>query len=37
MALSLVDIKYFKMAVGLENIGKETAIDISARCPVCGD
>lgn len=32
-----IDIKYFKIAVGNENIGKETDVDISARCPICGD
>jgi len=37
MALDRLDIRYFKLAVGLDNIGKETSIDISARCPVCGD
>lgn len=37
MSLNQIDIKYFKLAVGLENIGKETSSDISARCPVCGD
>ena len=31
------DIKFFKLAVGLENLGKETDKDVSARCPVCGD
>jgi hypothetical protein len=36
MSLSNTDIRYFKLAVG-ENIGKETDVDISARCPVCGD
>lgn len=35
--LSRISIKYFKMAVGLNAIGKETDVDISARCPVCGD
>lgn len=25
------------MAVGIDNIGKETTVDIAARCPVCGD
>lgn len=37
MALSRIDIKYFKMAVGTERLGKETDHDIAARCPVCGD
>lgn len=32
-----VDVRYFKLAVGLDNIGKETSVDITARCPVCGD
>lgn len=35
--LNKVDVKYFKMAVGLDRIGRETDIDISARCPICGD
>lgn len=35
--LNTIDIRYFKQAVGLDNIGKETSIDITARCPVCGD
>lgn len=35
--LDNIDIKYFKLAVGQENIGKETKVDISSRCPVCGD
>jgi len=35
--LDRTDVKYFKLAVGLDRIGKETDIDISARCPVCGD
>lgn len=30
-----VDVKYFKKVV--TNLGKETDVDISARCPVCGD
>lgn len=33
--LKHVDIKYFKMAVGLDRIGKQTDVDISARCPSC--
>ena len=37
MSLSNIDIKFFKLAVGLDNIGKETQVDIVARCPVCGD
>jgi hypothetical protein len=35
--LDRLDVKYFKMAVGLDRLGKETDVDISARCPVCGD
>jgi len=35
--LSNVDIRYFKDIVGYSNIGKESANDISARCPICGD
>ena len=35
--LSQLEIKYFKTAVGQENIGKESLVDITARCPVCGD
>lgn len=35
--LERLDIKYFKLAVGIDNIGKETDIDITARCPICGD
>jgi len=35
--LDRVDVKFFKLAVGLDNIGQETAVDITARCPVCGD
>lgn len=35
--LDRLDVKYFKLAVGMDNIGKETDVDISARCPVCGD
>jgi hypothetical protein len=35
--LSRLDIKYFKLAVGLDSIGTETDVDISARCPICGD
>jgi len=37
MSLSRQDIKYFKLAVGLDRIKKETDVDISAKCPVCGD
>lgn len=35
--LSYTDVKFFKLAVGSEHIGKETDLDIQARCPVCGD
>jgi hypothetical protein len=35
--LDRIDVKYFKLAVGLDNIGVESSGDISARCPVCGD
>jgi hypothetical protein len=35
--LDRLDIKYFKLAVGMDNVGKETDVDITARCPVCGD
>lgn len=35
--MELVDVKYFKLAVGNDRIHKETNVDISARCPVCGD
>lgn len=35
--LDRLDVKYFKLAVGLDSIGKETDVDITARCPVCGD
>ena len=35
--LSQTDIKFFKIAVGSENIGKESLLDVSAKCPVCGD
>jgi hypothetical protein len=37
MSLSTIDVRYFKLAVGQENIGKENSVDIVARCPVCGD
>jgi len=33
--LDETDKKYFKLAV--QNIGKESNVDISAKCPVCGD
>ena len=35
--LNRIDVKYFKLAVGLDAIGKETTVDVTARCPVCGD
>ena len=35
--LDRLDVKYFKLAVGLDNIGKDSDVDINARCPVCGD
>lgn len=35
--LDKIDVKYFKLAVGQEALGKETDLDISARCPICGD
>lgn len=35
--LNRIDVKYFKLAVGASSIGKETTVDITARCPVCGD
>ena len=35
--LNRLDVKYFKLAVGLDSIGKESEVDITARCPVCGD
>lgn len=31
------DVKFFKLAVGIDNIGKESDVDIVARCPICGD
>lgn len=37
MSLANIDIRYFKLAVGQENIGKENSVDIVARCPICGD
>jgi hypothetical protein len=33
--LEQIDVKYFKLAVGLDSIGKVTDVDISARCPIC--
>jgi len=35
--LDRLSIKYFKLSVGTENIGKETNNDLAARCPICGD
>lgn len=35
--LSHVNKKYFKLAVGFDRLGRETDVDIAARCPVCGD
>jgi len=35
--LNRIDVKYFKLAVGMDRIGKETDVDIAARCPICGD
>jgi hypothetical protein len=35
--LDKTSIRFFKLAVGNENIGKESDLDIEARCPVCGD
>lgn len=35
--IKTVEAKYFKMAVGVNNLGKVTNSDISARCPICGD
>jgi hypothetical protein len=35
--LDRIDVKYFKLAIGYEQIGKETDDDVSARCPICGD
>lgn len=37
MSLSRIDVKFFKMAVGTDRLGRETETDIAARCPVCGD
>lgn len=37
MSLASIDVRYFKLAVGQENIGKENSVDIVARCPICGD
>lgn len=35
--LDRLDVKYFKLAVGFDSIGRENEVDITARCPVCGD
>lgn len=35
--LDRIDVKYFKMQVGQENIRSESPVDIQARCPICGD
>lgn len=35
--LSHINKKYFKLAVGFDRLGRETDVDIAARCPVCGD
>ncbi len=35
--LDRLDVKYFKLAVGFDSIGKENEVDITARCPICGD
>lgn len=35
--LSRLDVKFFKLAVGVDNLGKESDVDVVARCPVCGD
>ena len=32
--LNRIDVKYFKLADGLDAIGKETTVDVTARCPV---
>lgn len=34
--LDFIDKKYFKLAIG-NNLGRETDVDISAKCPICGD
>lgn len=33
--LNNIDIKFFRLAIGNDSIGKETDVDISARCPIC--
>jgi len=35
--LNQSSINFFKRAVGLSNLGRESDIDISARCPYCND
>lgn len=35
--LNRIDIKYFKLAIGHDYIGKESNVDINAKCPICGD
>lgn len=35
--LDRIDVKYFKLAVGSDRVGRQTDVDISARCPICGD
>lgn len=35
MALDPFDVRYFKLAVG--SVRSETALDVSAKCPICGD
>lgn len=32
-----VDKNFFKMAIGPDRIQRETSVDITARCPICGD
>jgi hypothetical protein len=36
MALDPINVKYFKLALG-SDIGKETTVDINAKCCICGD
>lgn len=35
--LDSIDVKYFKMCISGSEIGKDTHMDVSCRCPVCGD
>lgn len=35
--LSRIDIKYFKMAIGSSRISSESDVDITAKCPMCGE